>query len=65
LCGPLLIRLAERAQRAAAYQAEHVEADAAAERQAWRRALSRAKATVVVEGAADGIPYLWRLLSPV
>jgi hypothetical protein len=28
-------------------------------------ALSQAKATVVVEGVVDGMPYLWWLLSPV
>jgi hypothetical protein len=45
----------------AAYEAEHP----TGERQAWRRALSQAKATVVVEGVVDGVPYLWWLLPPV
>jgi hypothetical protein len=48
-----------------AYQAEHVGADADAERQAWRRALKQAKATLVMEGMVDGTPYLWWLFSPV
>jgi hypothetical protein len=44
---------------------ERGDADADAVSRAWRRALSQAKATVVVEGVVDGMPYLWWLLSPV
>jgi hypothetical protein len=47
-----------------AYLAEHAGADAATVRKAWQRALGQAKA-IVVEGAVDGVPYLWWLLSPV
>ena len=48
-----------------AYQAEHGDANADAVTRAWRRALHQAKATVVVEGVVDGVPYLCWLLSPV
>jgi hypothetical protein len=41
----------------AAYQAEHVDANADAVSRAWRRALKQAP---VVEGTVDGVPYLWR-----
>ena len=43
----------------AAYLAEHTDADAATERQAWRRSLSQTK-TTVAEGTVGGVTYLWR-----